>query len=137
MTNNQILGTGWSFPPEFNDHIPGVVMKSGVDDINESLHILLCTRIGERVMQENYGSNLKEMLFEPLNVSNQTYITEVLKRAILRFEPRITVDKITLEEDEILAGKVTLEIEYTVISTNTRHNIVYPFYQNEGTDITQ
>ena len=88
-------------------------------------------------MQENYGSNLKEMLFEPLNVSNQTYITEVLKRAILRFEPRITVDKITLEEDEILAGKVTLEIEYTVISTNTRHNIVYPFYQNEGTDITQ
>ena len=45
------LGTGWSFPPEFNNMTGTVEMVSNVDDINQSLQILLSTTLGERVMQ--------------------------------------------------------------------------------------
>jgi len=36
-----------------------------------------------------------------------------------------------------LNGKVDITINFTIIGTNTRSNIVFPFYLNEGTDVTQ
>ena len=53
-----------------------------------SLHILLSTTIGERVMQPRYGCNLKQFLFEPLNESVQFRMKKVVEDAILYFEPR-------------------------------------------------
>ena len=57
------LGTGWSFPPTFIKQNKGVGTISDVEDINSSLHILLSTRLGERVMQPEYGCNLDMMLW--------------------------------------------------------------------------
>jgi len=52
------LGTGWSFPPEFDPVSGSVVLVSNEKDIGESLDILLSTSLGERVMQPRYGCNL-------------------------------------------------------------------------------
>jgi hypothetical protein len=32
-------------------------------------------------------------------------------------------------------GRLDFQLYYTVISTNARHNIVYPFYFREGSDV--
>ena len=51
--NNEpaFLGRGWSFPPSF-DHTTGQIrLVEGIEDINQSLEILLSTSLGERVMQ--------------------------------------------------------------------------------------
>ena len=54
-------GTGWSFPPAFDNTLSGVQMVSDMVDIQESLQILLSTRPGERIMQPNYGCDLEEL----------------------------------------------------------------------------
>lgn len=128
------LGTGWQFPPQFSRQLRGAVMLSDEADIKNSLEVLLSTRVGERLMQPKFGCNLDELLFEPLNITLQTYIKDLVSTAIFYFEPRIQPDNVTLvaAEEE---GVVIMTIDYTIRSTNTRHNLVYPFYLNEGTNI--
>ncbi len=129
------LGVGWSFPPEFNKEAAAVKMISDEEDIKSSLEILLSTRLGERVMVPQYGCNLDELLFENLNRTLVTYVIELIKTAILYHEPRIDVDRIDISESDVLQGELFIKVEYTVRATNSRNNVVFPFYLEEGTDI--
>lgn len=129
--DNPFLGTGWGFPPTFQRETQSVEMVSGAQDIHSSLEILLSTTLGERIMQPTYGSNLKEYIFDPLDSSLDAFLKDLIKTAILYFEPRIHLDKISLES-EALEGKVTISLEYRIRSTNSRYNFVLPFYLNEG-----
>lgn len=132
--NRSFLGTGWGFPPHFSNVSGGVSMTSEEEDIQASLAILLSTRVGERVMQPKYGCNLERLLFEPLDTGLQAYMKDLIRTAILYFEPRILLDNVHLELQQN-AGRVDIEIDYRVAATNTRFNFVYPFYLDEGTEL--
>jgi hypothetical protein len=112
-----------------------VVMLSDEEDIQSSLEILLSTRPGERVMRPDYGCNLDELVFESLTTTFTTYIKDLITTAILYHEPRIQVNKIDLQEAGELEGRILIIIEYTIRSTNSRFNFVYPYYRAEGTEI--
>ena len=131
---SSFLGTGWGFPPTFNRVANKVVMSHDEEDIKQSLEILLSTRLGERVMLPEYGCALDEMLFEPLTTTLKTYMRELIRTAILRFEPRIELIAIDLNDSGELEGVVMILIEYRIRATNTRSNLVYPFFKNEATD---
>lgn len=134
-TEQSFLGEGWSFPPEFNKGAKIVQSTSGEEDIKKSLEILLSTRIGERVMLPDYGCNLEELLFQPLDLSLKTYVKDLIKTAILYYEPRIDVRSIDIDSTNELEGELLIKIEYLVRITNSRGNIVYPFYKGEGNEI--
>ena len=127
------LGTGWGFPPTFDRSAKGIEMIADEDDIRSSLEILLSTDVGERVMQPKYGCNLHRLLFEPLDTSLQAYMKDLIKTAILYFEPRIILENVTLQP-EPEEGRITINVDYTIAGTNTRNNLVYPYYLNEGTE---
>jgi hypothetical protein len=110
-------------------------MLSDEADIKSSLEILLSTRQGERVMLPGYGCNLDEMIFEPLTTTFKTYIKDLINTAILYYEPRISVNNIDLDDTGELEGRIIISIDYTVRSTNSRFNFVYPFYKNEATEL--
>jgi phage baseplate assembly protein W len=129
------LGIGWSFPPEFQIDQNSVKMISDEEDIKSSLNILLTTRLGERVMLPDYGCNLEELMFENLDRTLVTYVTELIKTAILYHEPRIDVIKIDISETDPLEGRLVIAIDYKIRATNSRTNVVFPFYKEEGTDI--
>ncbi|WP_024769972.1 GPW/gp25 family protein [Aquimarina macrocephali] len=132
---DSFLGTGWGFPPEFNKAAKHVLMTSNEEDIKKSLEILLTTRLGERIMVPNYGCNLDELLFKPLDRTLKTFVIELIKTAILYHEPRIDVIKIDISETDELEGKLLVKIDYLIRSTNSRRNVVFPFYKEEGTNI--
>ena len=134
MINSDFLGTGWLFPPTFSEGGRKVAMSSNVDDIEQSLEILLSTRIGERILQPKYGCNTEKLLFEPLDTTLQTYMQDLIKTAILYFEARIKLDKIELVPIPN-EGMIVISIDYTVKGTNSRYNYVYPFYIEEGVNI--
>ncbi len=136
IDENSFLGRGWSFPPVFTRGDHGVKMVDEEEDIRQSLIILLSTIKGERIMQPDYGANMEDLLFEPLNVSFAKRMSDNIQRAILFFEPRIKTEDINFNQD-YENGLVEIRIEYLVISTNNRRNIVYPYYMNEGTDIPE
>jgi phage baseplate assembly protein W len=133
--SKSFLGTGWAFPPAFNLHTGSPAMLSDADDIQSSLEILLSTRPGERIMLPKYGCNLDEMLFEPLTTTFKTYMKDLIKTAILYFEPRVEVNSIELDDTGELEGKILITVEYTIRSTNSRFNFVYPYYKKEGTEL--
>lgn len=134
-TSKSFLGTGWGFPPTFSTTLQQVGMLSDEDDIKSSLEILLSTRQGERVLRPDYGCNLDQLVFEPLTTTFKTYIKDLINTAILYYEPRITVDKIELDDTGEVEGRILISIDYTVRATNSRFNFVYPFYINEGSEI--
>lgn len=134
MTNT-FLGTGWSFPPTFNIVGGTVEMTSDEMDIQRSLQILLSTRKGERIMLPDYGCNLDEMVFEPMTTTFKTYIGEMIKKAILYYEARINLQNIKIDDSRETEGVILIILEYTVRTTNSRFNFVYPFYKNEGTEL--
>lgn len=127
------LGTGWAFPPAFAGTTGGAMMVSAEDDIRESLHILMHTRPGERVMQPDYGCGIYRYVFDIMDANLEASLRDEIRQAILFFEPRIILDSITVTIDDAMDGRLMIELVYRIRATNTRSNIVFPFYLNEGT----
>jgi len=132
--NRSFLGRGWSFPPTFSKQAGGLLMTSDEEDIKRSLEILLSTAIGERFLQPQYGCNLDEYVFEPFNATLSTEIRLAVKDAIEKFEPRLRLLAVRLDTGLMNEGRVDIAVEYQVITTNSRFNLVYPFYLNEASN---
>ncbi len=134
-TYRSFLGRGWGFPPEFNRLTKAVNMLEDEADIKSSLEILLSTRLGERIMVPNYGCNLDELLFKPLTLTLKTFVVDLIKTAILYHEPRIDINKIDIDPTNELEGVLLINLDYTIRATNSRKNMVYPFYKEEGNEL--
>jgi len=133
--NRDYLGRGWSFPPDFTVAAAGVAMLQEDADVASSLEILLSTTPGERVMQPRYGCNLSELMFESLDTRMKTLMADKVESAILYYEPRIKLESVNLDDSMEADGVVLIQVVYTVKSTNSRFNFVFPYYKDEGTDI--
>lgn len=130
------LGQGWSFPPTFVRGSDTLEMVKAEEDIKQSLHILLSTTLGERVMRSDFGANLHQQVFEPMDAAFQAYVQSIISDAIANYETRINLDSVDVfvENEE---GRIELTVNFTIISSNSRANIVYPYYLNEGTNVSQ
>ncbi len=127
------LGRGWSFPPSFDPITGAVSMAVADEDIVQSLWILLSTRLGERIMLATYGCDLSSKVFSSLTTTNANEICTLVARAILDWEPRVTVENISVTEDVDAQGWLNISIDYCIRQTNSRSNLVYPFYTAEAT----
>lgn len=128
-----ILGTGWSFPPTFSRSSASVEMVSDDTDIRQSLRILFSTYLGERIMLPRYGSQLGKMVFRAITTTLLSELRDDVRQAILNWEGRIDVDRVTAEPDASVSGLVNITVYYTIRQTNARNNLVYPFYLEEAT----
>ena len=90
---------------------------------------------GERVHRFDYGCPIRRYLFEIMDISAQTLLRDEIERAVVLFEPRVALNRVDFEADEP-NGLLRIVLDYTVRQTNRRTNMVYPFYLNEGTDLT-
>ena len=129
------LGTGWAFPPTFSVASCGALTASGEEDIDQSLQILFSTSLGERVMLPGYGCNLRDYLFAPINVTLLSYLEDLIQQAIVLHEPRVKLLAVGLTPND-LEGRLDIVVACVVRSTNTRFNRVYPFYYQEGTNVS-
>ncbi len=137
MEDKSFLGRGWSFPPEFRKGAYPTVMVKEEDDIRQSLSILMETTPGERVHRYDFGSGIKQFVFEQMSLTNQTLLRDTIENAVLLFEPRITLNEVRFNLSEAPEGVMYIEMDYTVRHTNRRSNMVFPFYLREGTDIAE
>ncbi|WP_199119179.1 GPW/gp25 family protein [Pedobacter sp. ASV28] len=137
------LGRGWAFPPHFtlsdgdmsNDDYYGAVLVETEVDIVQSLKILLSTMPGERIFRFDYGCNTEHWVFLEMNTSQTTLIIDSIEQAIVMGEPRILLEKIEIKNIDRLEGRLEIQLYYHIKETNSRSNMVYPFYFKEGTDL--
>ncbi|GIW72531.1 MAG: baseplate protein [Planctomycetota bacterium] len=121
------LGVGWKFPIDV-DRRRGVAMSQAEDSIYESILIILGTALGERVMRPDFGCQIHDLIFAPNNANTHGLIRAYVEEAIRRWEPRVQDVTVETETDPYEETKVTVKVQYRVISTNNVFNMVYPFY---------
>jgi phage baseplate assembly protein W len=135
-SSQDFLGSGWSFPPSFSAQGRELTTISGPDNVHKSIWIILNTRLGERIMQEDFGAGLQNLHFEPLNARLVNNLKRMIRNTLLLHESRITLDDLTVTAKGALEGTLLIELHYTVKSTNSRFNLVFPFYIESNTKTT-
>jgi hypothetical protein len=130
---DSFLGTGWSFPPRFD--ASGVVMSRDEQDIQESLGILFRTTPGERFLEPKFGLDMHAVLFEPISTTLRSLLTDQVNTAILIYEPRIKVINLQVDSPDPNDGSLQILLEYEVRSTNSRFNLVFPFYRTDSNEV--
>jgi uncharacterized protein len=126
MSGNDFIGSGWAFPAAIN-RTGSVRLVSGTDEVDGSIRMILSTVPGERVMRPEFGCAMWEMLFAPLTAGTLGLIEQMVREALDRWEPRITVESV-LATAEQASGTVHISIGYRIRSTNDVRNLVFPFY---------
>jgi Bacteriophage baseplate protein W len=121
------LGTGWRFPllPDASGSLGYV---SAEENIEQSLRVLLLTQLGERVMRPGFGCKAGQMVFAPGSLQNLRLLEITVQDAVRDWEPRIELEDVHAEADLNDATRVMVGIRYKVRATNTRNNLVFPFY---------
>lgn len=123
------IGSGFAFPLRVNAR-GGIDLVRGERDIEEAIRIVLSTPIGERRMRPLFGCGVHDLVFAPNNPGTHGLIRQRVLEALQLWEPRIDVrdDGVDVHVDPAEPGRVHVEIQYVVRSTNERRNLVYPFY---------
>ena len=127
----KFLGEGWKFPISTGDDYK-IDSSKYEDDIRESIWIILGTAKGERVMRPDFGCGIHDYVFASLNFTTITFIETTVREALSYWEPRIEVNDVTAKPEEGHIGRLLINIDYTVRTTNNQFNLVYPFYLTEG-----
>ncbi len=126
MTND-FLGIGWNFPITLDDG-GQVKLAREEESIRQSIWMILDTSPGERVMRPDFGCGLHDLIFDVNNASTANAINVAVREALGTWEPRIDVLDVFVEPDEANSSLLLIEINYQVRATNSRYNMVYPFY---------
>jgi phage baseplate assembly protein W len=127
------LGRGWTFPPRFSVGGADLATVAAAEDIRESLMILFATEPGERAMRPDYGAGLMSAMFAEVDQRMLSDLTARIRTAILFCEPRIALDRVDIAEDAAVPGLLSISLTYAIRGTNSRYNMVFPFYVREAT----
>lgn len=83
---------------------------SDADHLRQSIRDILSTRIGTRTMLRDYGSNIPELVDEPINRSTIAAIKADVINALNIWEPRMKIKRVTLTE-VLASGQLTFDLE--------------------------
>ena len=127
----EILGRGVRFP--FRPGLDGgFALIEGEDNLDQAMILLLSTALGERQMRFEFGSDLPRMIFEPITSATLVELEEAARIALRDWEPRVLVREVRADPDPVLESKVTLSITFDIPQTNSRRNLVFPFFLQGG-----
>lgn len=126
-----ILGRGWVFPvkPGADGHLH---YTGGEEKIRQSIWIILGTALGERQMLPEFGCGIHDLVFQANTAALRGMLAEKVRTALVRWEPRIDVVNVRVEDPVELRNYLYISIDYRIRTNNAFYNLVYPFFINEG-----
>ena len=86
-----------------------LVVSKDASAIKQAIVNLLLTNKGERVMQPDYGSDIRSFLFEPLDFGTAVQIKNSIKYCLTTFEPRM-IEVLPSYEDNGFSVELTYSI---------------------------
>ena len=124
---HEFEGRGWQFPIRVDD--AGAIAEAGEEaKVRQSIEIILRTAPGERVMRPDFGCGIHDLVFDTISGATIGRVASVVARALATWEPRIDVLDVNAQQDADQPNRILIEIDYQVRSTNSRLNLVFPFY---------
>lgn len=128
---SDILGRGWKFPVRINGR-GGFALSGQEQDVAEAIWLVLATARGERLMLPDFGCGVHDYVFAPNNASTRGAIGYQVQQALMRWEPRIDVVEVRVENDALQPNLLLIALDYRIRANNALHNLVYPFFLQEG-----
>jgi phage baseplate assembly protein W len=128
MTQQNFLGTGWGFPVDIAQGKNSIRLTHDEQNIQQSIWIILSTARGERQMRPDFGCGIHDFVFGLNQQDTLGQIAAEVREALTIWEPRIEILGVTALPDQTIPTQLNIEINYQVRSTNSRFNLVYPFY---------
>jgi len=125
--NGDFLGRGWAFPVGV-DADGDIRTAAGERTVEESIRVIIGTARGERVMRPEFGCGIHDRAFDTIDANTRTLVETAVEEALVEFEPRIAVENVTTSTEDLDEGVLLIEVEYRIRESNTRRNLVYPFY---------
>lgn len=107
-------------------------IKADYDElaIRNSIRNLFLTRKGQRLLNPDYGLNIYQYVFEPVNEFTARLIARNIKEGIRKYESRVSLKKINLEIDpENQEIQISMLIE---IPSLNRQTIFQGLFSNTG-----
>ncbi len=127
LQDREFIGQGLAFPLQLSPR-GGVALATGVNEIEQSIRIILGTIPGERVMRPTFGCRAWELVFDPGHSATASLMSLYVREALAMWEPRITLDDVTAGVDSLVNGGMLVQIKYTIRDTHDPRSIVFPFY---------
>lgn len=124
------LGVGWSFPLSVSTNLQ-VSLAKFEEDVRQAVLIILTTNPGERVMRPDFGAGLDDFVFAPITFTTTEQIRVRVTEALIDWEHRIDIVSVKVEVTGE-RNRLDITVDYRIRATNTLHNLVYPFYLDEG-----
>lgn len=127
---SEFLGVGWNYPVSLENG--EVALARHEEDIRQAIRIILETAPGERLMRPDFGCGIHDYVFAPNNVRTAGLIRFHVETALRRWEPRIDLESVSVRPDPDAPATILIDIAYKVKTTDSRYNLVYPFYLERG-----
>jgi phage baseplate assembly protein W len=125
--SKDFLGKGWRFPVQV-DASGSIALSEFEEDVRESIRLVLLTGKGERVMRPGFGAGLHDFVFEVMSSTTLGALQAAVHNALTEWEPRIQVLGVQVKPDSGEVGRLLVDLDYRVRATNSRFNLVFPFY---------
>jgi uncharacterized protein len=123
----EIIGSGLAFPLQV-DRRGGIALARDETDIEQAIELILGTTPGERPMRPEFGCGVHDFVFDSIDATTVGRMELAIRDALDRWEPRVFVESVEFNLDEVADGRLIIDIGYRVRVTNTMRNLVYPFY---------
>lgn len=131
MPDIDLIGQGWKFPIRVNGK-GGLDWSSGPERIQQAIWLVLSTSLGERIMLPDFGAGAQDFVFQSNSSVTRSTLANAVKKALVRWEPRIDVQSIRVDPAPDADSKVLISIDYKIRTVNELFNLVYPLYLQEG-----
>lgn len=129
MSDRAYLGAGMKFPPQIDPGTGRFAVSAREQSVRESVYLILMTNRGERWLEPGFGSQMMNYAFMDTSPTMLRMMSDDLRELLLKQEPRISEVDVDVDPDTG-NGCLLVSIQYTVAASNTRDNLVFPFYLN-------
>jgi hypothetical protein len=97
------------------------------DQTKSNLINLLLTNKGERILNPNFGSNLKQALFEQITQSTEDDIRNIIISSANIYIPEISIVSIDIDNTQVDYNTINITINYILNISGTADQITIQF----------
>lgn len=133
MSERDFLGQGIKFPIQVNKATGRFLMATEEESVKESIYLILMTQKTERWVRPEFGSNILSYTFMDTSLTRINMMARELEDTILSQEPRISQVEVSVEP-RLSQGCLIVNLSYLIATSNTRDNLVFPFYLYSETE---
>ena len=116
---------GLKLPIKNSSNLDFDMTKTSLEQSKFNITNLLLTNTGERVYQPEFGSRLRELIFEQIDENLPNKIEEEVRRVVSRWLPYINISSVETLTNDTDKNQIYVKVKYsTTLNRRTEQEVV-------------